>query len=63
MSERGVRVERIGDAPIITPASHPSIGTNIQGPSVIRSPEWLTNPLGRYLCCFADHKGSFIRLA
>ena len=63
MSEPGVRVERVGDAPIITPASHPSIGTNIQGPSVIRAPEWLPDPLGRYLLYFADHKGSYIRLA
>ncbi|MEO0495020.1 MAG: hypothetical protein AAF081_16565 [Actinomycetota bacterium] len=63
MSDTGVPIERVGDAPIITPASHPSIGTNIQGPSVIRAPEWLASPLGRYLCYFADHKGSFIRLA
>lgn len=63
MTDCGVRVERVGDAPIITPASHPSIGTNIQGPSVIRAPAWLPDPLGRYLCYFADHKGSFIRLA
>jgi len=63
VTDCGVRVERVGDAPIITPASHPSIGTNIQGPSVIRAPAWLADPLGRYLCYFADHKGSFIRLA
>ena len=63
MTDCGVRVERVGDAPIITPASHPSIGTNIQGPSVIRAPAWLADPLGRYLCYFADQKGSFIRLA
>lgn len=63
MTDGGVRVERVGDGPIITPASHPSIGTNIQGPSVIRAPAWLADPLGRYLCYFADHKGSFIRLA
>ena len=63
MTDRGVGVERVGNGPIITPASHPSIGTNIQGPSVIRAPAWLADPLGRYLCYFADHKGSFIRLA
>ena len=63
MTDGGVRVERVGDASIITPTSHPSIGTNIQGPSVIRAPAWLADPLGRYLCYFADHKGSFIRLA
>ena len=58
-----VRVERLLDAPIITPATHPSIGANIQGPSLIRVPEWVENPLGRYYLYFADHKGSYIRLA
>lgn len=56
-------VERLGDAPIITPDSHPSVGHNIQGPSVVRTPPWVSEPLGRYLLYFADHKGSSIRLA
>ncbi len=59
----GVRVERLLDAPIITPALHPSIGENIQGPSLIRVPEWVEDPLGAYYLYFADHKGSYIRLA
>jgi hypothetical protein len=58
-----VRVERLLDAAIITPATHPSIGDNIQGPSLIRVPDWVENPLGRYYLYFADHKGSYIRLA
>ena len=58
-----MRAVRLVDHPIIGPDSHPSIGTNIQGPSVIRAPEWLPDPLGRYLMYFADHKGGFIRLA
>jgi hypothetical protein len=57
------RVERLLDAPIITPATHPSIGTNIQGPSLIRVPDWVTASLGRYYLYFADHKGRYIRLA
>jgi hypothetical protein len=57
------RAVRLGDGPIITPASHPSIGANIQGPSLIRAPDWLPGRLGRYYLYFADHKGSFIRLA
>ena len=44
----GVRVERLLDGPIITPDLHPSIGENIQGPSLIRVPEWVQNPLGAY---------------
>ena len=58
-----VRVERLLDAPIITPETHPSIGRNIQGPSLIRVPEWVENALGAYYLYFADHKGSYIRLA
>jgi hypothetical protein len=58
-----VRVERLLDAPIITPATDPSIGENIQGPSLVRVPDWVENRLGRYYLYFADHKGSYIRLA
>jgi len=58
-----VRVTRLLDAPIITPESHPSIGKNIQGPSLIRVPQWVPAPLGTYYLYFADHKGSYIRLA
>ena len=58
-----VRVERLGDGPIIGPDLHPSIGVNIQGPSLIRAPEWVEDPLGAYHLYFADHKGRYIRLA
>jgi hypothetical protein len=58
-----MRAVRLLDRPIITPASHSSIGANIQGPSAIRMPEWIENPLGRYYLYFADHKGGYIRLA
>jgi len=59
----GVRVERLGAGPIIAPALHPSLGENIQGPSLIRVPDWVPDPLGRYYLYFADHKGRYIRLA
>ena len=39
------------------------MGANAQGPSLIRVPDWLPNPLGRYYLYFADHKGAYIRLA
>jgi len=58
-----VRVERLLDAPIIAPGIHPSVGENIQGPSVIKVPEWVEDPLGEYYLYFADHKGLYIRLA
>ena len=62
-TESEVRVERLLDAPIITPDLHPSIGVNIQGPSLIEVPDWVEDRLGRYYLYFADHKGLYIRLA
>jgi len=56
-------VTRIGNGPIISPGTDASIGHNIQGPSLIRVPDWVPNRLGRYYLYFADHKGSYIRLA
>jgi hypothetical protein len=58
-----VRVERLLDGPIIAEVMHPSIGEKIQGPSLIRVPDWVERRLGRYYLYFADHKGSYIRLA
>ena len=58
-----MRVERLLDAPLITSMTHPSIGDNIQGPSLIRVPSWVEAPLGTYYLYFADHKGRYIRLA
>ncbi len=54
---------RLVDGPIISEDTDPSIGENIQGPSLIRVPEWVKTPLGRYYLYFADHKGRYIRLA
>ena len=54
---------RLIDGPIVSPESDPSIGENIQGPSLIRVPGWVEGALGRYYLYFADHKGSYIRLA
>jgi hypothetical protein len=58
-----VRVVRLVDGPIISPDTHPSIGVNIQGPSIIRVPDWVRDRLGTYYIYFADHKGGYIRLA
>jgi hypothetical protein len=57
------RVERLASNPIITPQTDPSIGPNINGPSLIRVPAWLEKPLGKYYLYFADHNGKYIRLA
>lgn len=53
----------LADQPIIEPSSCTSIGSNIQGPSLITNPAWTDNGLGRFLLYFADHKGRYIRLA
>ena len=58
-----MRVERLLDRPIITADLHPSIGENIQGPSLIRVPDWIEGALAAYYLYFADHKGRYIRLA
>ena len=39
------------------------MGENVSGPSLIRAPDWLERPLGRYYLFFADHCGHYIRLA
>ncbi len=54
---------RLPHNPIITPALSPSLGENINGPSLIRVPAWVQQPLGKYYLYFAHHQGKFIRLA
>lgn len=58
-----MKIKRIGNGPIITPFMDRRTGRNINGPSLIRVPDWAPNPLGRYYLYFADHRGSYIRLA
>ncbi len=54
---------RFADNPIIRPNMDAHMGSNINGPSLIRVPEWVERPLGRYYLYFAHHKGTYIRLA
>lgn len=59
-----VRATRVGDAPIMTEALLPrEDGASINGPSLLRVPEWVPNPRGRYYLYFAHHAGSYIRMA
>lgn len=53
---------RLLDAPIIRPHMDGRMGDNINGPSLIRMPDWAPG-LGRYHLYFSDHKGKYIRLA
>ena len=39
------------------------MGDNINGPSLIKVPDWIENPLGQYYLYFAHHQGTHIRLA
>lgn len=56
-------IRRLRHNPIIKPNMDSRMGSNINGPSLIRLPEWVPNPLGRYYLYFAHHKGDYIRLA
>ena len=58
-----MKIQRFETNPIITPDMDEGIGKNINGPSLIRVPDWLPNPLGKYYLYFAHHQGQFIRLA
>src|SRR5215469_15647929 len=58
-----VHAVRLRTNPILTPASSPTLGDNLNGPSLIRVPDWIERPLGRYYLYFANHHGTFIRLA
>ncbi|HEY3325011.1 MAG TPA: hypothetical protein VGP72_31445 [Planctomycetota bacterium] len=59
-----IEVVRFQNNPIIRPEMLPGRdGENINGPSLIRTPAWLPNPLGKYYLYFAHHNGKYIRLA
>ena len=61
--QANITVTRLGDGPIITPEMDARMGGNIQGPSLIKVPDWAENPLGNYYLYFADHRGTYIRMA
>lgn len=63
-SVASLHVRRFAENPIIRPDMLPgNDGTNINGPSLIRVPGWITEPLGKYYLYFAHHGGTYIRLA
>src|SRR5262245_48368957 len=39
------------------------MGENVNGPSLIRLPDWVERPLGRYYLYFGHHDGRYVRLA
>ena len=58
-----MKVVRFGENPIVVPDMDGRMGRNINGPSLIRVPDWVERPLGRYYLYFAHHQGSYIRMA
>ena len=61
---QGFEALRLKVNPIITPGMLPSgDGDNINGPSMIKVPDWIQSPLGKYYLYFAHHQGKYIRLA
>ena len=56
-------IRRFTTNPIIRPHLDDRMGDNINGPSLIRVPDWIAEPLGRYYLYFAHHDGQYIRLA
>ena len=58
-----IKVQRLPQNPIISYESSTTLGTKINGPSLIKVPDWIENPLGKYYLYFAHHDGKFIRLA
>ncbi len=60
-SPSDLQAVRFKQNPIITPQM--GVGNNINGPSLVRIPDWVKEPLGRYYLYFAHHRGKYIRLA
>ncbi|MFL2762045.1 MAG: hypothetical protein ACJ0A3_03790 [Dehalococcoidia bacterium] len=62
-----MKVERFLGNPILSVSTHPEtlddLPGNINGPSVIRVPDWVKNPLGKYYMYYGHHRGTYIRLA
>src|SRR5207253_325786 len=59
--ETEMHVTRFTTNPIIRPGLDDRMGDNINGPSLIRVPDWIEKPLGRYYLYFAHHDGDYIR--
>lgn len=58
-----LRAIRLLSQPIIRPHMDARMGDNINGPALVRMPDWAEGRLGRYHLYFSDHKGRYIRLA
>jgi hypothetical protein len=63
-AQDSIRFERFKNNPIITAdLLQGNDGEDINGPSLVKVPDWVQNKLGKYYLYFAHHKGKYIRLA
>lgn len=63
-AQENISVVRFDSNPIIKPDMlSGEDGANINGPSLIKVPDWIKNPLGKYYLYFAHHSGKYIRMA
>jgi len=58
-----MKIKRVVDKPLISNDSNPELDGNINGPTVIKIPEWVDSPLGKYYMYFANHQGKYILMA
>jgi hypothetical protein len=59
-----IHYKRFDKNPIITTELlQGNDGDDINGPSLIKVPDWVSHKLGKYYLYFAHHKGKYIRLA
>lgn len=58
-----MNLKRLSCNPVIVPDMDERMGSNINGPSLIRVPDWVENPLGKYYLYFGHHQGTYIRMA
>jgi hypothetical protein len=58
-----MQLRRFAENPIIRPHMDDRMGDNINGPSLIKVPDWIEDSLGTYYLYFAHHQGTYIRLA
>jgi hypothetical protein len=63
LARADVAAQRFPENPLVSVRSDPSVGDNVNGPSVIKVPSWVKRPLGKYYMYFAHHRGTYIRLA
>jgi hypothetical protein len=64
MTAQQITLQRFENNPIIHSEMLSALeGDNINGPTLIKVPSWVKNPLGKYYLYFAHHKGKYIRLA